>query len=112
MPPKVLPNLKFEPFDVNDDAQFEQLRAERILCGWDYTPQHISKWRDMMRRKVKQLFWIQMIDDESVDGIKYRTVGHISLDSEASPPDPDLAREDRSVMTIATFYVMVWLSSS
>lgn len=31
--------------------------------------------------------------------------GHISLDSYAEPPDPELAREDRSIMTVQTFFI-------
>ncbi|EED19823.1 conserved hypothetical protein [Talaromyces stipitatus ATCC 10500] len=32
--------------------------------------------------------------------------GHISLDSYADPPDPELALEDRSILTVQTFFIL------
>lgn len=32
--------------------------------------------------------------------------GHISLDSTAEPPDAELAREDRSIMSVSTFFIL------
>lgn len=77
---------------------FEELRQQRVLCGWNYAEPVLIQWREMMDVKQKALFWIF-----SIDGMK--TVGHISLDSTSEVPDLELANPDKSVLTIATFFI-------
>lgn len=55
-----------------------------------------------MATKTKSFFWIK---PESQPDLR---VGHISLDSEAEPPDLELANpHDKSVLTIARFFVLL-----
>jgi GNAT superfamily N-acetyltransferase len=88
------------PVNLHEKTQFEELRRQRVLCGWDQD--HVSQWRDAMDAKLKSLFWIHVKPAAEDD---YKMAGHISLDSQASPPDPELANPDRSVMTISTFFI-------
>jgi len=55
-----------------------------------------------MSKKTKSLFWITI---PSTPESKPHRAGHISLDSVAEPPDLDLANPDKSVLTIATFFI-------
>jgi GNAT superfamily N-acetyltransferase len=91
---------KLLPINLHDTTQFDELRHQRFLCGW--YQDHVSQWRDEMDAKLKSMFWIHAKKSAEDD---YELAGHISLDSQASPPDPELANPDRSVMTISTFFV-------
>lgn len=87
--------------DLHDEAQAEELLRQRVLCGWASAPEHIDGWRAAMDAKTKGFFWIQ---PASQPGLR---AGHISLDSEASPPDPDLADpRGRTLLTVSTFFVL------
>jgi GNAT superfamily N-acetyltransferase len=95
------PKCSLTPINLHDESQFEELRQQRVICGWDDTPAYIKGWRNAMDAKLKSLFWINLNTTKT----ESKTVGHISLDSEALPPDPELALANRSVMTISTFFI-------
>lgn len=88
------------PVNLRDPTEIEELQRQRFLCGWHYEKEHIEKWRDLIDQKLKNLFWI------SLGRVHHARAGHISLDSYADPPDPELATSDKSVMTIQTFFVL------
>ncbi|ROV93910.1 hypothetical protein VSDG_06288 [Cytospora chrysosperma] len=95
------PKCTLEPMNLHEQAQADELLRQRQLCGWDNTPQFIAKFRDAMDARVKSLFWIRPTSRPEL------RVGHISLDSEAHPPNLELANpNDKSVLTIATFYIL------
>lgn len=90
-----------EPIDLHDRAQADELLRQRVLCGWAMTPDCIDAWRDAMDARTKGFFWIKA---PSRPGLR---AGHVSLDSEADPPDPELADpRDGSVLTVARFFVL------
>lgn len=92
-----------EPMDLHDPAQADELLRQRVLCGWAMTPDYIDAWRAAMDAKTKGFFWIRLPGGAAAAA----RAGHISLDSEADPPDLDLANpHDRSVLTIARFFLL------
>ena len=93
------PAIKLTLIDLSDESEFEELRQQRVLCGWNYDRSYLEEWRDAMSKKLKSLFWITLDDDP-------RRIGHVSLDAYSTPPDPDLATADRTVMTIQTFFIL------
>ncbi len=101
-PSKILgaqPSDIIRPMNLYDQAEFEELLQQRIICGWNDKPAYIIRWREMMDSKQKSLFWINLPDTKT-------RVGHISLDSSTDPPDLELANPDKSVLTIATFFIL------
>lgn len=90
-----------EPMDLHDQAQFDELLRQRILCGWSDQPADLRRWRDRMDAHKKALFWIQPAARPAL------CAGHVSLDCEADPPDLALANpHDKSVLTIAGFFLL------
>lgn len=89
-----------EPMDLHDQDQVAELLRQRIICGWNKTPDFVASLRDAMDAGQKAVFWIHKLPDHS-------RVGHVSLDSTASPPDPGLADpHDKTVLTIANLFVL------
>ncbi|ROV96239.1 hypothetical protein VMCG_07721 [Cytospora schulzeri] len=90
-----------EPMNLHEQAQADELLQQRKLCGWDDTPEFMAKFRDAMDARTKSLFWIKSTSQPDL------RVGHISLDSESHPPNLELANpHDKSVLTIATFFIL------
>ncbi|EON62034.1 hypothetical protein W97_01253 [Coniosporium apollinis CBS 100218] len=87
------------PMNLYDEAEFEELLKQRVICGWNNQPANIVRWREMMDSKQKSLFWIVLPDTNT-------RVGHISLDCATDPPDLELANPDKSVLTISTFFIL------
>lgn len=85
------------PIDLYSPAEFDALTRQRIACGWNHQPAVLLEWRSQIDSGLKSLFWIATTDDPRA--------GHISLDSVADDGDPELARADRRVMTVATFFI-------
>jgi len=93
------PAINLTLINLHSESEFEELRQQRILCGWSYAHSDIQSYRDAMDKKLKSLFWITLDDSPT-------RIGHVSLDSYTSPPDPELALADRTVLTIQTFFIM------
>lgn len=89
--------VTLEPINLHSDAEFAALHVQRIACGWNLKLENLLKWRDLADVGLKTLFWIRTPDDPRA--------GHISLDSRADDGDPELASEDRRVLTVATLFV-------
>ncbi|GFF23429.1 hypothetical protein IFM61606_08829 [Aspergillus udagawae] len=96
-----------EPANLQDAEQFAELQRQRIICGWLCDPQTLQKWKQKQQENLKALFWITIPDPSTGDdkGIRIRA-GHIALDAYCDPPEPDLARADKSVQTISSFFVL------
>lgn len=92
--------LRLEVIDLHKEQEVSDLIVQRKICGWNFSHDVIRKWRDLSDKGLKTLFWILIPDSNDIKA------GHISLASQAAPPDPDLACEDRSVMTISTFFIL------
>lgn len=87
------------PINLHTPTDFAELHRQRLLCGWHHTEADLLTWRNMSDAGTKSLFWITHSSSPS-------PVGHISLDSVANPPDPCLARPDKSLLTICTFFIL------
>lgn len=92
--------FSLNPIDFDSKAECDELLVQRKLCGWRFSQEDIDHWRDMVQRGAKHFFWITLPSRDSV------RAGHVALASEAEPPHADLAKPDKSVLTISNFFVM------
>ena len=92
--------ITLEVVDLHMQQDVDDLIVQRKICGWNYSQETITKWRESADKGLKTIFWIVLSDEQNTKA------GHISLASRAEPYDPDLAKEDRSVMTISTFFIL------
>ncbi|KAL2865012.1 uncharacterized protein BJX67DRAFT_191027 [Aspergillus lucknowensis] len=94
------------PINLNDPAEYEELRQQRILCGWDFSPEKFALWRQKQEAGLKSFFWItKSAEDGDSDQPPIRA-GHISLDAFTEPPDWDLANSEKTNLTIQTFFIL------
>ncbi|KAE8392483.1 hypothetical protein BDV23DRAFT_192594 [Aspergillus alliaceus] len=94
------------PINLHNAAEYTELQIQRQKCGWDFEDAKLVEWREKQDAKLKSFFWITippLPTDSSATRIR---AGHISLDSYASPPDPELAMADRSCLTVQTFFIL------
>jgi GNAT superfamily N-acetyltransferase len=112
--------LKLVPVNLSDAVEYEEFKRQRIICGWKQSDEDLQGFREKQQQRIKSLFWImippkQQSDVQDNDEAKNDTcrddlfsirAGHISLDSYTDPPDAEIAREDRSIMTIQTFFTL------
>jgi GNAT superfamily N-acetyltransferase len=94
-----------EPANLHDPDQFTELQRQRTICGWFSDPQTLQKWKQKQEENLKALFWITITVSEDEKSIPVRA-GHIALDAYCSPPNPDLARADKSVLAISSFFIL------
>lgn len=92
--------LRLIPVNLHDEQEVLELLEQRHICGWNYMPSNIDTWRRMMDEGTKTMFWITLPAPEHI------RAGHISLASQSTPPHDELARLDKTVMTISTFFTM------
>lgn len=93
-----------EPMNLHDQDQVAELLRQRIICGWNKTPDFVASLRDAMDAGEKAAFWINKPSHPR--GAVLR-IGHVSLDSTASPPDLGLANpHDKSVLAISNLFVL------
>ncbi|GIJ86735.1 hypothetical protein Asppvi_005630 [Aspergillus pseudoviridinutans] len=96
-----------EPVNLQDEEQFAELQRQRTICGWFSDPQTLQKWKQKQEENLKALFWITIPEPSTSDDKSIRMrAGHIALDAYCDPPQPDLARADKSVLTISSFFVL------
>jgi ribosomal protein S18 acetylase RimI-like enzyme len=107
------PSCYLQPINLRDNQEYLEFQQQRVVCGWNFEDETLSKFRDEIDAKLKSLFWIMVpaavvartqpsSTDPAAPDVR---VGHISLDSIAHPPDPSLAQADRSILTISTFFI-------
>lgn len=98
------------PINLDNPSEFTELQRQRIICGWNHSDADIRKWREKQREGLKSFFWITLPAAASSTGSTTTTepvrAGHISLDSYCDPPDPELARSDKTIMTIQNFFIL------
>ncbi|RHZ48586.1 uncharacterized protein CDV56_105045 [Aspergillus thermomutatus] len=101
------------PINLHNPAEYAELQSQRVQCGWDADDTKILSWREKQDQNLKSFFWITLpatstpgdnTDNRTEEKLAIRA-GHISLDSYADPPDPELARADKSVLTIQNFFI-------
>ncbi|KAH8705803.1 hypothetical protein BGW36DRAFT_413608 [Talaromyces proteolyticus] len=99
---------RLEPIILNDEDQFIELQRQRVLCGWDYDPETIKRWKVKQEEKLKSLFWITIPDSSDKDKELLRT-GHISLDANSSFDPPELKNfphVKNCVFSISSFFIL------
>ncbi|KAF2762829.1 hypothetical protein EJ05DRAFT_495684 [Pseudovirgaria hyperparasitica] len=108
------------PINLSTPSDYNELQRQRVLCGWNFEDAQLKVWCEEMNQGLKSLFCIMSkpsalhtdrtgqttSPEEQTDDSPIVRVGHISIDSEAGPRDPTLARPDRSVLTISTLFVL------
>lgn len=97
--------------NLHDTNQATELLRQRILCGWNQTPDFVAGLRDSMDAGLKAVFWITKPATEetttSQQDHKTLRIGHVSLDSVAHPEDLTLANpHDKSVLTISNLFIL------
>ncbi|KAA8648917.1 hypothetical protein EYZ11_006300 [Aspergillus tanneri] len=111
--------IALSPINLHDPIQFSELQSQRLQCGWDNSPAHLLKWREMADHGRKSFFWITSTlshdhdhnhnpdqKHEHKDQTERQTlIGHISLDSYSDLDDLSLASPDRSALTVQTFFI-------
>ncbi|PWY87130.1 hypothetical protein BO94DRAFT_535231 [Aspergillus sclerotioniger CBS 115572] len=94
------------PINLHHPPEYTLLQHHRTICGWHSTDDVLLSWREKQDAGLKSFFWITIPNPEPNESSTPIHAGHISLDSYADPPDPDLARADRSILTIQTFFIL------
>ncbi|KAL2827882.1 hypothetical protein BJY01DRAFT_228823 [Aspergillus pseudoustus] len=107
------------PINLGDPSEYEELRIQRVACGWDNTPEKLDQWREKQTEGLKSFFWITKTKPtpepgpEPEPGASSSTptttiirAGHISLDAFTSPPNDEVANAAKTNLTIKTFFIM------
>jgi ribosomal protein S18 acetylase RimI-like enzyme len=95
----------YEPINLHNQAESDELLRQRILCGWANTPRNIEVWRKAIDKGEVVLFWIVPRHLTSSPALQ-RFAGHIGLENECQPPEHDIARPDKSLIEISTLFVL------
>ncbi|KAL4747084.1 hypothetical protein BDW72DRAFT_23639 [Aspergillus terricola var. indicus] len=93
------------PINLNDPSELEELRQQRLVCGWDNTLDKFEFWRKKQEAGLKSLFWITTNANTDSEQTPIRA-GHISLDAYAEPADWELANADKTNLTIQSFFIL------
>jgi GNAT superfamily N-acetyltransferase len=96
---------QFRKIELDKQDQYQRLQSQRKECGWYYEDTYLDRWREAAAEGAKCLFWIMALSTLDQSAI---FAGHISLDSISEYEDPkhELARPDKSLLTISTFFVL------
>ncbi|KAK4055281.1 hypothetical protein OIV83_000564 [Microbotryomycetes sp. JL201] len=85
-------SIKLVPFDPDDSIQVEELRRQRVLCGWNVDK--VDKWREYGRQGLKALFWVFPADDQEsrakwTSDMPQVDMCNLSPKKEGPPPNPN-----------------------
>lgn len=96
---------QLQKIELDKQDQYQRLQSQRRQCGWYYEDAYLNRWREAAAEGTKCLFWIIALSALDQAPI---FAGHISLDSISEYEDPkhELARPDKSLLTISTFFVL------
>lgn len=103
--PRIAPDCHLEPVDLQDPDQFTEIQRQRIICGWDHDAHTLQQWKEKQQEGLKSLFWIT-VSTPGDGSHQIKRAGHIALDAYSDPPDPGLARADKSILTIHSFFLL------
>jgi GNAT superfamily N-acetyltransferase len=90
------------PIDLHNESQFNEIRRQRIICGWDSVLQTLQDWKG--KENIKRLFWITIPQPSA--GNETIRAGHISLDASSGLLEPDIAPENRTELSISSFFIL------
>lgn len=99
------PKVVLEPMDLYDSVQFDELLRQRVICGWNNTASVIEAWRDEVGAGTRVMFWVIPPSLAHIE-IPQRLGGHISMLSQTSPLDHELANPDKSVLHITSLFIL------
>ncbi|KAF2399148.1 hypothetical protein EJ06DRAFT_73430 [Trichodelitschia bisporula] len=105
LPGQNTPLCRLVPINMRDDDEFEELQRQRLRCGYASDDATLNDWRKATEAGTKVIFWICCASQAEGDGTRGDIVGHIALNSQTDPPDPRLAKADKSVLYMSTFFV-------
>ncbi|KAL3458968.1 hypothetical protein BJX64DRAFT_265714 [Aspergillus heterothallicus] len=109
------------PINLDNVSEYEELRIQRIACGWNSAPEILNSWREKQAEGLKSFFWITTkpttetsteLSSSSSSSLPSSTpatfirAGHISLDAYIDPPDESVANASKTALTIRTFFIM------
>ncbi|GJN92242.1 hypothetical protein Rhopal_005272-T1 [Rhodotorula paludigena] len=117
--------VRFVRFRPDEAIDVEELRRQRVLCGWG--EEKVEFWRDQVRRGVKNLYWVfpsaaneplpwfgfePCNFDTARSGppppdLSFQPLGHVSLDWEDSDNDESLCDREAGKVTLATFFLLL-----
>ncbi|KAM0717283.1 hypothetical protein Q7P37_007135 [Cladosporium fusiforme] len=103
--PTTPPICALQPIDLNNPNEHQRLQSQRRKCGWDFEDTHLNRWRDQAITGTKNLFWITTSPPAPASPSPI-LAGHISLDSLSSDHPNELAKIDKSLLTISTFFIL------
>ncbi|THC98676.1 hypothetical protein EYZ11_001879 [Aspergillus tanneri] len=109
MIPESHPTIALVPINLHNPSEYKELQQQRVICGWSFSDNTLNSYREKQDQKLKSFFWITIATPEPSSTTADPSIiraGHISLDSYADPPDPELAAADRSVLTIQNLFVL------
>lgn len=97
---------ELRPVNLNSHDEYQRLQSQRRECGWYHEDVYLNRWREAAHLGTKCLFWIIKSSQASSQSTAF--AGHISLDSISEYEDPqhELARPDKSLLTVSTFFVL------
>ncbi|PLB47602.1 hypothetical protein P170DRAFT_437414 [Aspergillus steynii IBT 23096] len=106
--PSLASQCRLDPINLTDPDQFHELHRQRLLCGWDHSPSTLEQWSLKQSEGLKNFFWITIPSPNPNQNPTTSIIraGHISLDAYSDPPDPELSREDKSILAVQTFFVL------
>ncbi|KAL3490984.1 hypothetical protein BJX62DRAFT_130600 [Aspergillus germanicus] len=107
------------PINLDDPSEYEELRQQRVICGWNNTPEALALWHEKQRAGLKSFFWITTTKSAASTSSESRSepsskssepipirAGHISLDAYTEPPDASVANAEKTRLTIRTFFIL------
>lgn len=125
--PQYTQPFTFVPVNLDSQEEVDELIRQRKICGWSYATKIIDQWRQSTREGAKELFWITVPTTRTSAATEKPAVytdstsdvgeasegtndtfraGHIALTAVCDPPDPELARLDRTVLALNDFFVL------
>lgn len=67
-----------EPMDLHNQAEFDELLHQRILCGWQNSSADLIAWRELAEKDILFNFWIVPASSQQLPAPQ-RYAGHISM---------------------------------
>ncbi|KAJ5256768.1 hypothetical protein N7478_012872 [Penicillium angulare] len=98
------PQCHLEPVDLNDASQFNEIRDQRIICGWESDIQTLRGWQD--KADLKRLFWIIIPDNSTHAEKTFIHAGHISLDASSNLLDESGISSGETELSINSVFIM------
>ncbi|PYH81621.1 hypothetical protein BO82DRAFT_354363 [Aspergillus uvarum CBS 121591] len=119
------PPCHLTPINLHSPTDFAEIHRQRRICGWDSDLPTLESWKRKQDEGVKGFYWLCIPDPAAAAAAAATTsistttqppapsteektvyAGHISLDAYSDPADEELARADRTVLTVQTLFIL------